>query len=80
MDNGVKIWWCGGQLLHIHPQDDLYSVSFQPAKLSAIESFPAIVPTAPEPNESVALYRPKGETANGGKSEPTINLFRRTDM
>ena len=63
----MKIWWCGGQLLHIHPQDDLYQASFRPVKASDIQPFPPVVPTAPAANPSVALYRPKGETDNGGK-------------
>jgi uncharacterized protein with WD repeat len=67
VDNDVKIWWCGGQLLHIHPQEELYQASFKPVKLSAVQPFPAVAPKAPEPNESVALYRPKGETSNGGE-------------
>ncbi|KAK8861714.1 hypothetical protein IAR55_002537 [Kwoniella newhampshirensis] len=70
VDNGVKIWWCGGQLLHIHPQDELYQASFAPKLVKDAEPFPAVVPKAPEPNESVALYRPKGEVSNGGDSKP----------
>ena len=66
VDNGVKIWWCGGQLLHIHPLEELYQASFRPRKLSTIEPFPPVMPKAPETNESVALYRPKGESSNGG--------------
>ncbi|OCF36320.1 translation initiation factor 2A [Kwoniella heveanensis BCC8398] len=70
VDNGVKIWWCGGQLLHIQPQDELYQASFAPGLVHNTEPFPAVVPKAPEPNPSVALYRPKGETSNGGDSKP----------
>ncbi|ORX35304.1 eukaryotic translation initiation factor eIF2A-domain-containing protein [Kockovaella imperatae] len=70
VDNGVKIWWCGGQLLNIHLQDELYQVSFQPSNPSGVQPFPAVLPPAPEPNESVALLRPKGETSNGGDSKP----------
>lgn len=67
VDNGVKIWWCGGQLLHIHPQDELYQAAFRPRKLSDVESFPPVIPKAPEASPNVALYRPKGETENGGE-------------
>jgi translation initiation factor 2A len=66
VDNGVKIWWCGGQLLHVHPQDELYSASFKPILLENTPSFPGVVPGAPEPNESVALYGPKGEASGSG--------------
>ncbi|RSH94843.1 hypothetical protein EHS25_004649 [Saitozyma podzolica] len=70
VDNGIKIWWCGGQLLHIHPQEHLYQASFRPVLVKDTQPFPAVVPQAPEPNESVALYRPKGEVSNGGESKP----------
>jgi translation initiation factor 2A len=56
--------------LHIQPQDELYQASFQPGKPSATVPFPAVIPAAPEPNPSVALYRPKGEVANGGDAKP----------
>jgi translation initiation factor 2A len=68
VDNGVKIWWCGGQLLHIHLQDELYSAAFQPSLVQNTPAFPSVLPAAPEPNASVALHRPKGDTSNGRKS------------
>jgi len=70
VDNGVKLWWCGGQLLHIHPQDELYQVCFKPSLLKDIPSFPGTLPKPPLPNESVALYRPKGENGEGAVSKP----------
>lgn len=69
VDNGVKVWWCGGQLLHIHPVDSLYQASWRPELLENLKPFPAVIPAAPQPNESVALYRPKGEESNGGEFE-----------
>ncbi|RXK39670.1 hypothetical protein M231_03024 [Tremella mesenterica] len=65
VDNGVKIWWCGGQLLHVHLQEELYQASFRPQKTGQIIPFPSVVPNAPEANESVALYGPKGQPTNG---------------
>lgn len=73
VDNSVKIWWCGGQLLHIQLQDELYSASFQPGLLANTPSFPSVLPTAPEPNPSVALHRPKGETSDGGECLPCLS-------
>ncbi|ORY22695.1 eukaryotic translation initiation factor eIF2A-domain-containing protein [Naematelia encephala] len=70
VDNEVKIWWCGGQLLHIHPQDELYQASFRPLKISNTEPFPAVMPKAPAPNDSVALYRPKGDTSTSAEAKP----------
>ncbi|WVQ78662.1 hypothetical protein IAT38_000749 [Cryptococcus sp. DSM 104549] len=69
VDNGIKIWWCGGQLLHIQPADELYQASFSPKLLADIPVFPATIPKAPEANASVALYRPKGET-DGPAAKP----------
>jgi translation initiation factor 2A len=65
VDNGVKIWWCAGQLLHIHLQEELYSATFQPSLLKNTPSFPSVLPAAPEPNASVALNRGKGESNSG---------------
>ncbi|WWC86021.1 uncharacterized protein L201_000892 [Kwoniella dendrophila CBS 6074] len=70
VDNGVRIWWCGGQLLHIQPIDDLYQASFAPRLVKDIQPFPAVVPKAPEPNASVAKYGKKGDTVNGSESKP----------
>jgi translation initiation factor 2A len=67
VDNGVKIWWCAGQLLHIHLQEELYSATFQPSLLKNTPSFPSVLPAAPEPNASVALNRGKGESNSGRK-------------
>jgi translation initiation factor 2A len=69
VDNGVKVWWCDGQLLHIHPQDDLYQASFRPARVEAVPAFPAVVPKAPEANPSVAQFQPKkeGVVSNGAR-------------
>ena len=74
VDNGVKIWWCGGQLLHIHPQENLYQAAFRPGLVSDTPPFPAVVPKAPEANASVAQFRPKNEESNGGESVPPAYL------
>ncbi|KAK4686187.1 translation initiation factor 2A, partial [Tremellales sp. Uapishka_1] len=70
VDNRVIIWWCGGQLLHIHPQDELYQASFMPKAVTDVASFPASVPPAPEPNASVTQFRPKGESSSNGDAKP----------
>ncbi|WOO80461.1 Eukaryotic translation initiation factor 2A [Vanrija pseudolonga] len=69
VDNGVKIWWAGGQLLHIHPQDDLYQASFRPGKVEDTPTFPAVVPKAPEANPSVAQFKSDKEE-NGVAAKP----------
>lgn len=68
VDNGVKIYWCGGQLLHIHPVDSLYQAILRPRGITNTPPFPAVIPAPPEANESVVRYRPKGEESNGGES------------
>ncbi|WVO14696.1 hypothetical protein L204_102334 [Cryptococcus depauperatus] len=74
VDNGVKIWWCGGQLIHIQLTEELYQASFTPKLLKDIGPFPAVLPKAPEPNPSVALHRPKGET--DGSASNTAGAYR----
>lgn len=69
VDNGVKVWWCNGQLLHIQPIEELYQASFAPQRVADIGSFPAVIPKAPEANPSVAAFRPKGET-DGAAAKP----------
>nr|XP_018266926.1 translation initiation factor 2A [Kwoniella dejecticola CBS 10117]OBR89084.1 translation initiation factor 2A [Kwoniella dejecticola CBS 10117] len=69
VDNGVKIWWCGGQLLHIQPIEELYQASFAPRLVKDIQPFPAVVPKAPEPNESVAKYADR-HSSRKGDSKP----------
>ena len=70
VDNGVKIWWCGGQLLNIHLQDELYQASFRPAKLANVQPFPSTLPPAPAANPSVALLRAKGESDSTPDAKP----------
>lgn len=75
VDNGVKIWWCGGQLLHVQNTDDLYAASFRPGRVVDTPPFPAVVPKAPEANASISLYKPKGGDSNGAASKP-VGAYR----
>lgn len=76
VDNGVKIWWCGGQLLHVQNTDDLYAASFRPGRVDDTPPFPAVVPKAPEPNASISLYKgAKGGDSNGAASKP-VGAYR----
>lgn len=47
--------------------------------IESTETFPAVIPSAPEPNSSVAQYRPKGEETNGGKLILTLLVERQAD-
>nr|XP_019002979.1 translation initiation factor 2A [Kwoniella mangroviensis CBS 8507]OCF66440.1 translation initiation factor 2A [Kwoniella mangroviensis CBS 8507] len=83
VDNGVKIWWCGGQLLHIQPVEELYQASFSPRLVKDIQPFPPVVPKAPEPNESVAKYaesKPAGAyRPPGARGTLASDIYSRRD-
>ncbi|KAG8818128.1 hypothetical protein FRC17_010966 [Serendipita sp. 399] len=87
VDNGIKVWWCSGQLLHVQNTDDLYQANWRPVSRNAIPQFPANVPAAPEPSVSTkalpakpvaakpaGAYRPPGAQ---GRAAPSI--FKRED-
>lgn len=87
VDNGIKIWWCNGTLLHVQMTDELYQANFRPAARNAIPPFPANVPLAPTPSISAealpakpaaakpaGAYRPPGAQ---GRAAPSI--FKRED-
>lgn len=76
VDNGVRIWWAGGQLIHIHPQDDLYQATWRPLPVGTMPDFPAVVPKAPAANPSVALYRGKGEEDSNGAAPKVVGAYR----
>lgn len=65
VDNCVKVFWCGGQLLHVQPENELYQASWRPRLPGSSPAFPAVIPPAPEANESVKLHQPAKETTTG---------------
>ncbi|KAL7420106.1 hypothetical protein Q5752_005071 [Cryptotrichosporon argae] len=73
VDNGVKVWWADGTLLHVHNQDELYQASWKKQAIEQIESYPSVVPKAPEPNESVKLNQKEAPT--NGESKP-VGAYR----
>lgn len=89
VDNGIRIWHCSGRLLHVHLIDELYQASFKRTANARVPAFPAQLPAAPTPSESVVAheatakptptkpagaYRPPGAR---GLATPTI--FKRED-
>ncbi|KAJ9100082.1 hypothetical protein QFC19_005762 [Naganishia cerealis] len=60
VDNGVKIWWCAGKLLHVQLIDELYQTTWRPNATDI--SFPAEIPPAPQASPSVAQFAPKAAT------------------
>ena len=53
VDNGIKIWYLLGQLLHVQDCEELYQTSWRPTLVDAAPPFPAVIPPAPSPSASV---------------------------
>ncbi|KAL7414825.1 eukaryotic translation initiation factor eIF2A-domain-containing protein [Mrakia frigida] len=59
VDNGYKVWWCAGGLLHQDMIADLYQAIWRPSSLSSNPPFPAVIPPAPAPSASVSSLPPQ---------------------
>ncbi|KAI0044131.1 translation initiation factor eIF-2A [Auriscalpium vulgare] len=74
VDNGIKVWYVLGQLLHVHECDELYQTGWRPALIDAVPSFPQAIPPAPAPGPSVqaqaALAKPPPAKAAGTYRPP----------
>ena len=53
VDNGIKIWYLLGQLLHVQDCEELYQTSWRPTPVDTAPPFPAVIPPAPSPSPSV---------------------------
>jgi translation initiation factor 2A len=67
VDNGIKVWYLLGQLLHVQECEELYQASWRPTLLDAAPPFPSVIPPAPAPSTQAAgagakpsLARPSG--------------------
>lgn len=57
VDNGVKVWWCAGGLLHVQPISELYQAQWRPRGRAATpDEFPSVIPPAPAPSQAVAQH------------------------
>jgi translation initiation factor 2A len=78
VDNGIKVWYLLGQLLHVKECEELYQASWRPALLDAVPPFPSVIPPAPAPSTQAAAasakpslarpsvaYRPPGARGQG---------------
>ncbi|CAG7846737.1 Eukaryotic translation initiation factor 2A Short=eIF-2A [Serendipita indica DSM 11827] len=87
VDNGIKLWWCNGTLLHVQLIDELYQAHWRPIARGSSPPFPVNIPAAPVPSESAqavpakpaaakpaGAYRPPGAQ---GRAAPSI--FKRED-
>ncbi|KAJ3769553.1 eukaryotic translation initiation factor eIF2A-domain-containing protein [Lentinula raphanica] len=74
VDNGIKIWYCTGQLVHVQLIEELYQVSWRPIPVDNVPSFPAQGPVgglAPQPHPSVAEYY---QNQKGGSATPGAGM------
>jgi len=80
VDNGIKVWYILGQLVHIQDCEELYQTSWRPTLIDAVPPFPSVIPPAPTPSASVeataasvkpsparpmGAYRPPGARGQG---------------
>ncbi|KAI3617753.1 hypothetical protein CBS9595_003662 [Malassezia furfur] len=62
VENGVKVWHCSGQLVHVDMIDEAYQVCFRPA-LGPAPAFPAAIPAAPTPSAAASALLAKKTTS-----------------
>jgi translation initiation factor 2A len=78
VDNGIKIWYLLGQLIHVQECEELYQASWRPTLPDAMPPFPSVIPPAPAPSTQAAAtsakpslarpsgaYRPPGARGQG---------------
>ena len=80
VDNGIKVWYLLGQLVHMQDCEELYQASWRPTLVDATPPFPSVIPPAPAPSASVqaaavsakssparpmGAYRPPGARGQG---------------
>ena len=89
VDNGVRIWHCTGNLIHIEMIPELYQARWRPALNTTEEPFPKLIPAAPQPSATAAAhiaekaakpkltgtYRPPG-----ARGTATPDIFKRFDL
>ena len=87
VDNGIKIWWCSGQLLHVQMTEELYQATWRPVARNAIPGFPNNIPPAPPPSSSTQALPVKAPTAKpagayrppGALGRAAPSIFKRED-
>jgi len=89
VDNGVKVWWCSGGLMHAQNIDELYQIAWRPGPVSAFPPFPQEIPTAPAPSSTAASHTPTNTPLApkptgayrppGARGSVTPNIFKRED-
>jgi translation initiation factor 2A len=74
VDNGIKIWYLLGQLLHVQDCEELYQTSWRPTPVDTAPPFPTVIPPAPSPSASVqaatAIAKPSPARPAGAYRPP----------
>lgn len=88
VENGVKIWHCTGELVHVDMIDELYQAGWRPGSNAGLVPFPAQIPSAPTPSPAAAAYlatksatkRPTGTyRPPGARGMGTPDIYKRVD-
>lgn len=88
VENGVKIWHCTGELVHVDMIDELYQAGWRPGSNAGLVAFPAQIPAAPAPSPAAASYlatkaatkRPTGTyRPPGARGQNTPDIYKRID-
>jgi translation initiation factor 2A len=69
VDNGIKIWYLLGQLMHTQDCEELYQASWRPTLIDAVPQFPSVIPPAPAPSASVQAV---ASTAKPSFARPSV--------
>ena len=89
VENGVRIWHCTGNLVHIDWINELYQAGWRPSLNTAQTPFPKVIPPAPTPSPAAAAYlaekaaKPKLTGAYrppGARGTATPDIFKRLDV
>lgn len=75
VDNGLKVWWASGKLLHVQVTDELYQTTWRPGPVDSFPAFPLEIPAAPAPNASVAQLTPASKVSSDEPSKP-VGAYR----
>lgn len=64
VENGVKIWHCSGQLVHVDMVDEMYAAGWRPRRFAPVPDFPKVLPAAPAPSAAAAAVLAKKQAAS----------------
>ncbi|KAN0062763.1 hypothetical protein ACQY0O_004958 [Thecaphora frezii] len=88
VENGVKIWHCTGELIHVDMIDELYQAGWRPSLNAGLTTFPQTLPKAPAPSPAAAAFlATKAATKKltgayrppGARGQNTPDIFKRVD-